>query len=261
VVGPRPVRDRRVGCDAARGASRARGRRAARGARRRHGAGLCLSPVRHGLRSRHRVRRDDRRARRRARAARLSGGGGAVTAPLPGGTPLLELRGVSAGYGPYRALFDVSLEVAEASTVALLGPNGAGKTTVARLCSGLVRPTAGRVVFAGAEITGRPPWRIARAGVSHAPEGRSVFASLTVEENLALELATLGRRGMASALARAYDLFPQLSGRRRQLAGTLSGGEQRMLMLARVLAHPPRLLVVDELSLGLAPVVLEQVYA
>ena len=184
-----------------------------------------------------------------------------MTAPLPGGTPLLELRAVSAGYGPYRALFDVSLEVAEASTVALLGPNGAGKTTVARLCSGLVRPTSGRVVFAGAEITGLPPWRIARAGVSHAPEGRSVFASLTVEENLALELASLGRRGMASALARAYDLFPQLSGRRRQLAGTLSGGEQRMLMLARVLAHPPRLLVVDELSLGLAPVVLEQVYA
>jgi branched-chain amino acid transport system ATP-binding protein len=175
--------------------------------------------------------------------------------------PLLELRDVQAGYGPFRALFGVSLSVKEGSVLSLLGSNGAGKTTVARVCSGLIKPTAGKLFFDGEDVTGKRPYRLARKGIVQAPEGRSVFASLTVEENLLLPLRrTLGRSGLRGGLARAYEMFPPLSRRRRQLAGTLSGGEQRMLALARVLAKPPRLLICDELSLGLAPIVVDEVY-
>jgi branched-chain amino acid transport system ATP-binding protein len=118
------------------------------------------------------------------------------------------------------------------------------------------------VLLDGVDITGLPAWRIARAGIIHAPEGRSVFASLTVEENLALTfVAQLGKKGAPAALQRAYDLFPRLGERRRQVAGTLSGGEQRMLSLARVMVNPPRLLVADELSLGLAPIVVDEVFS
>jgi branched-chain amino acid transport system ATP-binding protein len=174
---------------------------------------------------------------------------------------LLELREVSAAYGPFRALFDVSFSVQQGSVVALLGSNGAGKTTVARVCSGLVEPTAGSVHFAGEDVTGLAAWRLARRGVTHAVEGRSVFASLSVEENLVLSFRrALGPKGVPDALDRAYDTFPPLGERRRQEAGTLSGGEQRMLSLARVLADPPRLLIADELSLGLAPKVVDDVY-
>jgi branched-chain amino acid transport system ATP-binding protein len=175
--------------------------------------------------------------------------------------PLLELDGVSAAYGPFRALFDVSFAVAERSVTALLGPNGAGKTTVARVCSGLLRPASGRVLLDGEDITGLPAWRVARRGVVHAVEGRSVFASLTVDENLVLTFRqALGQKAVASSLERAYETFPQLGERRGQEAGTLSGGEQRMLSLARVLAAPPRVLIADELSLGLAPIVVDEVY-
>ncbi|HUY23100.1 MAG TPA: ABC transporter ATP-binding protein [Acidimicrobiales bacterium] len=176
--------------------------------------------------------------------------------------PLLEVRDVDAVYGPYRALFGVSFSVAERSAVALVGANGAGKSTVARVVSGLVRASSGSVHFAGEDITRYPAWRIARLGLAHAPEGRAVFGSLTVEENLVLTFRqAVGRHGVAGALARAYDAFPRLGERRRQPAGTLSGGEQRMLALAKVLAVPQRLLVVDELSLGLAPVVVDEVFA
>lgn len=175
--------------------------------------------------------------------------------------PLLELRGVDAGYGPFRALFGVSFQVPVGSVVALLGANGAGKTTVARVCSGLLHATAGTVRLGGVDVTTAHPYQIARLGVTHSPEGRSVFASLTVEENLNLAFrAQLGKRGVADALARAYELFPRLGERRGQLAGTLSGGEQRMLALARVLVQSPKLLIADELSLGLAPIVVDEVY-
>lgn len=181
--------------------------------------------------------------------------------PAPGGA-LLELQDVDAAYGPYRALFGVSFAVPERSAVALVGANGAGKSTVARVVSGLVRPTAGTVRFAGQDVTRWPPWRIARAGLAHAPEGRSVFASLSVEENLVVTFRqALGRRGEADALARAYAAFPRLGERRTQSAGTLSGGEQRMLSLAKVVAVPQRLLVVDELSLGLAPRAVDEAFA
>ena len=177
------------------------------------------------------------------------------------GMPLLEMSDISAAYGPFRALFGVSLTVREGSVVALLGANGAGKTTVARVASGLVRPTAGDVRVDGRDYAGRRPYRFARAGIVHAPEGRSVFATLSVEENLVLPFRSSGgRRGVGERLTRAYDLFPRLGERRRQLAGSLSGGEQRMLALARVLTEPPRLLVADELSLGLAPIVVDDVY-
>ncbi|MYE65257.1 MAG: ABC transporter ATP-binding protein [Acidimicrobiaceae bacterium] len=178
-------------------------------------------------------------------------------------TPILELRDVEAGYGPFRALFGVSLAVEAAEAVALVGANGAGKTTLARVASGLVAPSAGTVLVDGEEVgSGRPSaWRFVRAGVAHAPEGRSVFASLTVEENLALSFhRAFGRAGLAGALDRAYELFPRLGERRTQVAGTLSGGEQRMLSLARVLVESPRLLIADELSLGLAPMIVDQVF-
>ena len=181
--------------------------------------------------------------------------------PVAPPEPLLQLEGVDAGYAAFRALFGVSLVVPEGSALALLGSNGSGKTSVARVISGLIRPTAGRMRFEGQDVTGMSAWRLSRLGIAHAPEGRSVFASLTVEENLVLGFRqSLGRAGVAEGLERAYERFPALSGRRRQNAGTLSGGEQRMLSLARVFADPPRLLVVDELSLGLAPAIVDIVF-
>jgi len=175
---------------------------------------------------------------------------------------LLELHDVCAGYGPFRAIFDVSISVPERGVVALLGANGAGKSTIARVVAGLVQIQSGSVLFDGRDISRFKAWKIARLGIVHAPEGRSVFGSLTVQENLTLDFArALGRRRVAEGLERAYDLFPRLGERRSQGAGTLSGGEQRMLSLARVLVHPPRLLVVDELSLGLAPIIIEELYA
>lgn len=176
-------------------------------------------------------------------------------------TPLLELQNVSSGYGPFRAIFGVSLQVADGAAVALLGPNGSGKSTIARVATGLVPATSGRILLDGKDVTRLPAWRLARLGIAHAPEGRSVFASLTVAENLELTFRqALGRSAMGAALERVYARFPRLSERRRQMAGTLSGGEQRILSLARVLADPPRLLVVDELSLGLAPIMIDTVF-
>jgi len=176
--------------------------------------------------------------------------------------PLLELEGVEAAYGPFRSLFGISMSVDPGRVLALLGANGSGKTTVARVCTGLVTPSAGHVRFDGVDVTGRRPFEFARAGIVHAVEGRSVFATLTVNENLTLSLRrTRDRVQLASVLEHAYSLFPRLGERRRQVAGTLSGGEQRMLALARVLVDQPRLLVADELSLGLAPIVVEEVYA
>ena len=175
--------------------------------------------------------------------------------------PLLELDDVEAGYGPFRALFGISFTLSRGRVLALLGANGAGKTTVARVCSGLVAPTRGRIRFDGNDITGQRPYRYACAGIVHAPEGRSVFASLMVQENLELTFRrSRGRGGVAAALDEAYELFPRLGERRKQLAGTLSGGEQRMLALARVMVEKPRLLIADELSLGLAPIVVDEVY-
>jgi branched-chain amino acid transport system ATP-binding protein len=184
----------------------------------------------------------------------------AIPAPSPA-PPLLELRNVDASYGPFRAVFDVSFALGAGRVLALLGSNGSGKTTIARVCCGLLRPTNGSIVFDGDDITGIRPYRFARLGIVMAPEGRSVFATLTVEENLELTFRrSRGRGGVRDALEHAYSLFPRLGERRKQTAGTLSGGEQRMLSLSRVLVERPRLLIADELSLGLAPIIVDEVY-
>lgn len=173
----------------------------------------------------------------------------------------LELRGIDAGYGPFRSLFDVSLRLEPGEALALVGPNGAGKTTVSRVASGLVVPTAGTVLVGGADLTGQQPHRFVRAGVAHVTEGRSVFSSLSVQENLTLSFRrSRGRRGVQSGLDDAYEMFPALGRRAQQGAGTLSGGEQRMLSMARVLVEAPDVLIADELSLGLAPIAVEETY-
>jgi len=185
-----------------------------------------------------------------------AGGGGEG-----GGGDVLLLQHVSAAYGPYRALFDVSFRVPAGGIVALVGSNGAGKSTVARVASGLVTASEGKVTLCGEDVTRMPPYKIARRGMAHVVEGRGIFASLTVEENLTLAFRQrAGRRLLAANLDRAYIAFPILGDRRRQLAGTLSGGQQRLLSLAKVLVVPPQVLIADELSLGLAPVVVDTVY-
>lgn len=183
------------------------------------------------------------------------------SADPPTASPALELEHLSAGYGRFRALFDVSFSVPAGSVAAMLGPNGAGKSTIARVIAGLVPTTSGRVLLCGKDVTALSPVRRVQQGLAFAPEGRPVFATLDVEDNLRLTFyRQLPRREVGLALERTYERFPQLKGRRRQLAATLSGGEQRILALARVLAVPPRVLVVDELSLGLAPKVVDDVF-
>lgn len=184
-----------------------------------------------------------------------------ATTPPGDGSDVLVVENVSSGYGPYRALFNVSFTVPTGGIVALVGSNGAGKSTVARTVTGLVTATAGRILLSGRDITKLATYRIARLGMAHVVEGRGIFSSLTVEENLTLAFRQrAGRRLLATNLDRAYTAFPILGERRRQLAGTLSGGQQRILSLAKVLVVPPQVLVADELSLGLAPVIVDTVY-
>jgi branched-chain amino acid transport system ATP-binding protein len=185
----------------------------------------------------------------------------AVRADGAAAPPALEVDHVSASYGPYRALFDVSFTVPESGVTALIGSNGAGKSTVSRVVTGLLASTAGTVRLSGKDVTGLPAYKIARSGAAHVPEGRGVFANLTVEENLKLAFRQRGgRQSVSGSLEKAYAAFPVLGERRRQNGGTLSGGEQRILSLAKVLVEPPQLLVADEISLGLAPVMIDAVY-
>jgi branched-chain amino acid transport system ATP-binding protein len=171
---------------------------------------------------------------------------------------LLALKGVVAGYGRVRVLHGLTLDVDQGQIVCLLGANGAGKTTTLKLISGLLTASQGTVTFADRRLA-RSPDAIARAGIAHVPEGRGIFATLTVAENLQLGGRRLGAR-YPSELGRIFELFPRLSERLGQRAGTLSGGEQQMLAVGRALFQQPQLLMIDELSLGLAPVVLDELF-
>jgi branched-chain amino acid transport system ATP-binding protein len=180
----------------------------------------------------------------------------------PAVEPLLSVEDASVDYALVRALFGVSLSVRPGEMLAVLGPNGAGKSTLARALSGLIPLSRGKVMFAGDQIAGWSPHRIRQAGLVHIPEGRGIFPGLTVEENVRMAVRRVGSGAERSeGVERAYRLFPVLGARRRQRAGSLSGGEQQMLSLARALAVPPRLVIADEMSLGLAPIVVDAVFA
>jgi branched-chain amino acid transport system ATP-binding protein len=173
----------------------------------------------------------------------------------------LAVEDVVAGYVAAPVLDGVSIEVAAGTITAVLGANGAGKTTLLRTISGLVRPRSGRVLLAGASVTRRAPEEIARAGIAHVPEGQGVITELTVEENLRVGLLLRGSKERAAALAGVYEQFPVLGDRRKRLAATLSGGERQILVIARALLTAPRVLLLDEPSLGLAPKIVTQVMA
>jgi branched-chain amino acid transport system ATP-binding protein len=175
-------------------------------------------------------------------------------------TPVLELDRVSVSYGAMRALSEVTLVVPAGCVVALLGANGAGKTTTLRTVSGLVRPERGRIRFEGREIGSLAPHLISSAGVVHVPEGRGIFRSLTVAENLSMASYASRAEGSGSIIEEAVAFFPVLGERLGQQAGTLSGGEQQMLALARALVTRPRLLMLDEISMGLAPLITAQLF-
>jgi branched-chain amino acid transport system ATP-binding protein len=171
---------------------------------------------------------------------------------------VLELARVSAGYGAFRALFDIDMAVRAGEAVGVIGPNGAGKTTLLRVISGLIRPQSGSITFDGQRTGGLPAHQVVAAGIAHVPENRRLFPRLSVEENLKIgAFLPAARAELPSRLASMYDLFPPLKARRHQLAGTLSGGEQQMCAIARGLMARPKILILDELSLGLAPIILD----
>ena len=175
-------------------------------------------------------------------------------------TPVLAVRGIEVGYGPIKALHGIDLEVNRGEIVTLIGANGAGKTTTLRTISGLLRPRTGEVHFEGTNITGAKPHRIAARGISHVPEGRGIFANLTVHDNLELGAYLRKDAIQQGEYERVFALFPVLRDRIHQSAGTLSGGEQQMLAISRALLARPAVLLLDEPSLGLAPIVTRKLF-
>ena len=173
-------------------------------------------------------------------------------------TPILELRNVRASYGSIEVVHGVNLTVGRGEVVALLGPNGAGKSTLIKVASGILRPSAGQLMIAGRDATGASANALARAGLCTIPEGRGIFPNLTVRENLLM--ATYSGHKLSDIENSTYARFPRLAERRSQLAGTMSGGEQQMLSLARALATDPVILLLDELSMGLAPLIVSELY-
>jgi branched-chain amino acid transport system ATP-binding protein len=174
---------------------------------------------------------------------------------------LLELQNVSAHYGRVRALHDISVKVDKGEIVALIGSNGAGKTTTLRTISGLKHPTSGTIAFNGEDISTTSAERIVELGITHSPEGRRLFPRLTVKDNLMMGAYTrTDKTGIRDDLMRVYDLFPRLKERSGQLGGTLSGGEQQMLAIGRALMARPKVLMLDEPSLGLAPILIETIF-
>jgi branched-chain amino acid transport system ATP-binding protein len=185
--------------------------------------------------------------------------GGPASQTVEVSPPALELKGVSAAYERVEVLHHVNLVVPSGKVFALLGPNGAGKSTTLRVASGRLRPTRGEVCIAGSNVTGTSPERLARKGVCSIPEGRGIFPNLTVGENLRMWTFRGGLR-RAEVEEVAYQRFPRLKERRRQTAGTLSGGEQQMLAMSRALSTNPTLLLLDEISMGLAPMIVAELY-
>jgi branched-chain amino acid transport system ATP-binding protein len=174
---------------------------------------------------------------------------------------MLELRSVDAGYGTFQALFGVNLDVNPGEAVGVIGPNGAGKTTLMRVISGLIRPTRGSISMQGTDVLATPPHRIVSLGIAHVPENRRLFPRLTVDDNLKMGAFMKDARGkLAERLDFVFELFPRMKERRRQMAGTMSGGEQQMCAIGRALMSDPKLLLLDEPSAGLAPVVVQQVF-
>jgi branched-chain amino acid transport system ATP-binding protein len=177
------------------------------------------------------------------------------------GATLLELHDVTAGYGAFTALWGVSLRVEVGEAVAVIGPNGAGKTTLLRAISGMIPIRSGELLFQGAPVGGRPAHEIVARGIAHVPEGRRIFPALTVADNLRMgAFLPAARRRYADSLARVFALFPVLAERRAQRAGSLSGGEQQMLAVGRALMSCPRLILLDEPSMGLAPVMVLRLF-
>jgi branched-chain amino acid transport system ATP-binding protein len=174
---------------------------------------------------------------------------------------VLEIDDLSAAYGSFQALFGVTLRVAAGEAVGVIGPNGAGKTTLMRVISGLLPGRAGKLAFEGRSLAGVPAYRVVARGIAHVPENRRLFPKLTVEENLRIgAYMPQARKHFGERLAWVYELFPRLAERRNQLAGTMSGGEQQMCAIARALMSKPKLLLLDEPSAGLAPLVVQQVF-
>lgn len=172
---------------------------------------------------------------------------------------LLEVRDLHVSYGRMRVIEGMNLSIAEGQTVVLLGANGSGKTTTLRALSGMADVT-GSIRFDGREIAGQPPEKVARAGIGHVPQGRGTMSDLSVEDNLRVGGLRLGRGELHASLKRWFDIFPQLAERRQQMAGSLSGGEQQMVAVARALMGQPRVLLLDEPSLGLAPLVIRSLF-
>jgi branched-chain amino acid transport system ATP-binding protein len=174
---------------------------------------------------------------------------------------LLEVRGLAVSYGGINAVKGIDLDVEEGELVTLIGANGAGKTTTLKALAGLIRPAAGRIHYNGQDITARPAFELVRQGLALVPEGRGVFDRLTVEENLAMGAhSRRDRARIAADLDRVYELLPRLAERRRQHGGTLSGGEQQMLAIGRALMSRPRMLLLDEPSMGLAPQMVQKIF-
>ena len=182
-----------------------------------------------------------------------------VAGPETAGTPALHVEGLRAAYERVEVLRGVDLTVAPGEVFALLGPNGAGKSTTLRVVSGRMKPTAGRIVIDGVDVAGRSAEKLARDGICSIPEGRGVFPNLTVAENLRMWTFRGGLK-RAEIEESAYGRFPRLAERRKQLAGTLSGGEQQMLAMSRALSSKPKLLLLDEISMGLAPLIVAELY-